>query len=189
MRTSYTTMTSPVGMLLLTAVPTGLTRVWFDKQDGQRRAGRAGTGTRADAEPGWVVSGGAGEASRVLEAARTQLEEYFAGVRTGFDLPLLPDGSAFQQQVWARLRQIPYGATISYSELARRVGDPSAVRAVGGANARNPIPIVVPCHRVIGADGSLTGFGGGIERKRWLLAHEGALPGAGVRDRLQGELL
>ena len=118
-----------------------------------------------------------------------QLEEYFAGARTGFDLELRPDGSPFQQRVWAQLREIPFGSTISYSELARQVGDPSAVRAVGGANARNPLPIVVPCHRVIGADGSLTGFGGGLERKRWLLAHEGALAAPPNQDPLQGDLL
>ena len=189
MTTTYITMASPVGELLLTAEPAGLTRVWFGRRDGQRRAGRAGTGMRADVEPGWVESAGTGVASGVLEAARAQLEEYFAGARTTFDLPLRPDGSSFQQQVWARLREIPFGTTISYSELARRVGDSSAVRAVGGANARNPLPIVVPCHRVIGADGSLTGFGGGIDRKRWLLAHEGALPAPLQRHRLQEELL
>ena len=182
MTTTYITRESPVGELLLTAEPAGLTRVWFDRRSG----GKAGW---ADLQPGWVRSDGNGAGSRVLEAVRAQLEEYFAGARTTFDVPLRPDGSSFQQQVWARLREIPFGTTISYSELARRVGDPSAVRAVGGANARNPLPIVVPCHRVIGADGSLTGFGGGIERKRWLLTHEGALPAPLERHRLQGELL
>ncbi|MGH7584656.1 MAG: methylated-DNA--[protein]-cysteine S-methyltransferase [Gemmatimonadales bacterium] len=183
MTTTYITMASPVGELLLTAGPTGLTRVWFDTRAGVQAGGRA------DVEPGWGRSAGSGPAAEVLAAAQTQLEEYFAGTRTRFNLPLRPDGSSFQQQVWARLREIPFGTTISYSELARRTGDPSAVRAVGGANARNPLPIVVPCHRVIGADGSLTGFGGGIERKRWLLTHEGALPAPLERRRLQGELL
>jgi methylated-DNA-[protein]-cysteine S-methyltransferase len=89
-----------------------------------------------------------------------------------FDLPLAPQGSDFQLGVWAQLRCIPYGATISYGELAQRVGDPSAARAVGAANGRNPLPIVVPCHRVIGADGSLTGFGGGLATKKFLLDHE-----------------
>ena len=183
MTTTYITMASPVGELLLTAGPTGLTRVWFEKRPG----GEAGGWT--DLQPGWAPSDGIGAAPRVLEAARAQLEEYFTGARTAFDLPLRPDGSSFQQRVWSRLREIPFGETISYTELARRVGDPSAVRAVGGANARNPLPIVVPCHRVIGADGSLTGFGGGIERKRWLLAHEGVLPVPLDRHHLQGELL
>lgn len=111
------------------------------------------------------------DAARVV-AARTQLEEYFAGKRQRFDLELLPIGTEFQRQVWAELARIPYGETISYGELAHRIGNAKAMRAVGLANGRNPIPIVVPCHRVIGANGSLTGFGGGIERKRWLLEHE-----------------
>jgi methylated-DNA-[protein]-cysteine S-methyltransferase len=103
------------------------------------------------------------------------LEEYFARARTTFDLPLDPSGTAFQRRVWDALRAIPYGATTSYGELARRLGDPRATRAVGTANGQNPIPIIVPCHRVIGAHGELTGFGGGLDRKRWLLEHEGAL--------------
>ena len=102
----------------------------------------------------------------------SQLGEYFAGERTRFDLALAPAGTRFQRAVWAALRTIPYGETRTYTEQAVAVGRPSAVRAVGAANGRNPIAIVVPCHRVVGADGSLTGFGGGIDRKRWLLAHE-----------------
>lgn len=105
------------------------------------------------------------------EAAR-QLREYFAGERTGFDLPLAPEGTAFQKAVWRKLEEIPYGETISYGELARRVGNPKASRAVGAANGQNPIPIVIPCHRVIGANGKLTGFGGGIPVKEALLALE-----------------
>lgn len=160
----YTTMPSPVGELLLTATEAGLTRVWFE----QHRHG-----TRALHE--WTRAEDAGgDAARVLDAARVQLEEYFAGARRAFDLPLAADGTPFQRRVWDALRGIPWGETISYIELARRVGDARAVRAVGGANGRNPVSIVVPCHRVIGADGSLTGFGGGTERKRWLLEHEGA---------------
>lgn len=108
--------------------------------------------------------------------ARRQLEEYFAGKRRAFDLVLAPRGTPFQRRVWNALREIPWGATWSYLELATRLGDPKATRAVGAANGRNPLPIVVPCHRVIGADGSLTGFGGGIDAKRWLLTHENALP-------------
>jgi len=101
-----------------------------------------------------------------------QLDEYFDGVRTSFDLPLRLHGTPFQVEVWEQLRRIPYGETISYGELARRVARPEAARAVGAANGQNPIAIVVPCHRVIGADGSLTGFGGGLDWKRWLLARE-----------------
>ena len=100
---------------------------------------------------------------------------YFARARTAFDLPLDPPGTAFQRRVWSALRTIPYGTTVSYGELARRLGDVRATRAVGAANGKNPIPIIVPCHRVIGARGELTGFGGGLDRKRWLLEHEGAL--------------
>lgn len=110
----------------------------------------------------------------VLKEARRQLEEYFAGVRTEFDLPLAPRGTPFQLRVWEQLRLIPYGSTTSYGELASRLGDRNASRAVGLANGRNPIPIVVPCHRVIGADGSLTGFSGGVDTKRRLLELEAA---------------
>jgi len=105
----------------------------------------------------------------VLEAAAEQLREYFAGERTAFDLPLTLDGTPFQQQAWRALADIPYGETVSYGEQARRIGKPEAIRAIGAANGRNPIAIVLPCHRVIGADGSLTGFGGGLETKRRLL--------------------
>jgi methylated-DNA-[protein]-cysteine S-methyltransferase len=108
----------------------------------------------------------------VLAAAREQLDAYFDTRLTRFDLPLEARGTEFQRRVWESLRVIPFGETISYAELARRIESPKAVRAVGAANGRNPLMIIVPCHRVIGADGSLTGFGGGIERKRWLLDHE-----------------
>lgn len=106
----------------------------------------------------------------------TQLGEYFAGARQEFDVWLAPRGTEFQRAVWQELARIPYGQTISYGELARRLGKPGAVRAVGRANGSNPIPIVLPCHRVIGADGSLTGYGGGLERKLALLRLEGARP-------------
>lgn len=109
----------------------------------------------------------------ILARAADQLGEYFAGERTEFELELdSAEGTAFQRRVWAALREIPYGETISYGELARRIGRPTAVRAVGRANGRNPISIVVPCHRVIGAGGKLTGYGGGLERKQMLLALE-----------------
>ena len=109
---------------------------------------------------------------------RAQLDAYFAGERRAFDLPLAADGTPFQRDVWAALVAIPYGATTSYGELARAIGRPAAVRAVGAANGANPIAIVVPCHRVIGKDGTLTGYGGGLPRKRLLLALEARVAGA-----------
>ncbi|HEY4022585.1 MAG TPA: methylated-DNA--[protein]-cysteine S-methyltransferase [Pseudonocardiaceae bacterium] len=107
-----------------------------------------------------------------FDLVRTQLAEYFAGERTEFDLPLAMAGTEFQRSVWAALREIPYGDTVSYGQLADRLGNPNASRAVGLANGRNPIGIIVPCHRVVGSTGDLTGYGGGIERKRALLAFE-----------------
>jgi methylated-DNA-[protein]-cysteine S-methyltransferase len=124
-------------------------------------------GIAARPEPEWI------ESSRgVVGQAVRQLKEYFAGKRADFDLPLAPEGTSFQRSVWERLREIPYGETISYGELAKRVGNPKASRAVGAANGCNPIPIVIPCHRVIGANGKLTGFGGGLPTKEKLLALE-----------------
>jgi methylated-DNA-[protein]-cysteine S-methyltransferase len=108
----------------------------------------------------------------VLVSTARQLDEYFAGTRQEFDLPLDPVGTAFQRQAWAVLRTIPFGERISYGEQARRLGDAHKARAAGAANGRNPISIVVPCHRVVGADGSLTGFAAGTDRKAWLLDHE-----------------
>ncbi len=108
----------------------------------------------------------------LLQQAAAQLAEYFAGERQTFDLPLAAAGTVFQQQVWQQLRQIPFGQTQSYGELAQQLGNKNAMRAVGAANGRNPIAIIVPCHRVIGADGKLTGYAGGLERKIWLLQHE-----------------
>jgi methylated-DNA-[protein]-cysteine S-methyltransferase len=139
---------TPVGPLHLTAADGSLT--------GLRFGGGPCTGERADDDP-------------VLVAVVAQLTEYFAGARRAFTVPLAPVGTAFQMAVWEQLRLIPYGTTTSYGELARRLGSPDASRAVGLANGRNPIAIVVPCHRVIGADGSLTGFGGGMAAKRALL--------------------
>ena len=112
----------------------------------------------------------------VIEATEAQLAEYFAGERQDFDLPLAPEGTAFQKSVWHALEAIPFGELRSYRDIAEEIGNPAAVRAVGAANGRNPLPIVVPCHRVIGADGSLTGFGGGLDLKRQLLELEGSLP-------------
>lgn len=156
----YEMMESPVGPLLLAGNREGLSRIVFPI-DG--RAASPGAGWR--------------RGSPALSEAIRQLGEYFDGERTEFDLPLAPDGTEFQRRVWQELRRIPYGRTISYGELARRVGNPRASRAVGAANGKNPISIVVPCHRVIGADGSLTGFGGGLPVKRRLLQLEGSCPG------------
>ena len=142
---------SPLGALLLVASATGLRRVEFT--DGKRRG---------------VVP----PDNEHLVAATRQLEEYFAGRRREFDLGLEPQGTAFQLAAWNVLRTIPYGSTITYGEQAMAMGKPSAVRAVGGANGRNPLAIVVPCHRVIGAGGKLTGYASGVDRKAWLLERE-----------------
>jgi methylated-DNA-[protein]-cysteine S-methyltransferase len=112
-----------------------------------------------------------------LGLARGQLQEYFAGTRLEFDLPLRVTGTSVQKDVWQALRRIPYGQTRSYGAIAAEIGNPKASRAVGAANGRNPISIIVPCHRVIGANGALTGFGGGVERKEWLLRHESRMSG------------
>ena len=151
----YDNLPTPVGRLRLVADREGLREVWFESGRHQR-----------EPAPGWSHS------PQSLAFARTQLEEYFAGTRCAFDLPLHPLGTPFQLAVWEELGRIPYGEPISYGELARRIGHPQAVRAVGAANGRNPLPIVLPCHRVIGANGSLTGFGGGLPTKRFLLAME-----------------
>src|SRR5713101_4487980 len=159
----FTRFPSPVGELILTASDSALTGVYFPTS----RHGPPPT-----AKAGWLEDDGKG---LILSRARQQLAEYFARARMTFDLPLAAAGSEFEHRVWDALVTIPFGATTSYGEIARRLGDARNARAVGAANAKNPIPIVVPCHRVIGANGDLTGFGGGIERKRWLLEHEGAL--------------
>jgi len=148
----WDTMASPIGTLLLTGTQEGLTGIYME----------TGAATAA------AVQSAVRDTTRFTEVKR-QLKEYFDGTRRTFDLTLLPEGTAFQKMVWDALRDIPYGTTISYQELANRIGAEKAVRAVGAANGANPIPIIIPCHRVIGADGSLTGYGGGIERKRWLL--------------------
>jgi methylated-DNA-[protein]-cysteine S-methyltransferase len=114
----------------------------------------------------------AGKGEGACARAVRQLEEYFRGQRRRFDLELAPDGTDFERRVWDEVRRIPFGATDTYGEIARRLGEPDAARAVGVANARNPIAIVIPCHRVIGADGDLTGYAGGLDRKRWLLDME-----------------
>ena len=151
----YDYLDSPIGRLLLAADEQGLRYIGFE-------LGR---------HPVWV--GDDWQRDRAaLHAARAQLDAYFAGELRQFDLPLAARGSEFDLRVWTELRRIEYAATLSYGELARRVGDPLAARAVGAANGRNPLPMVVPCHRVIGANGSLTGFGGGLATKKFLLEHE-----------------
>ena len=160
--TAYDTIDSPIGELLLTAEGGALTRLHFSP---------------FDIDPAWEH-----DPAALVEPTR-QLREYFAGERTEFELDLGPAGTAFQRSVWDRLVTIPYGETTTYGELARELGDPRKVRAVGTANGRNPIAIVVPCHRVIGADGSLVGFGGGLERKRILLDLEAEVA-AGFRATL-----
>jgi len=124
----------------------------------------------------WTSDGLDGESCPVLDEAAEQLAAYFDGELTSFDLPLDLDGTEFQRRCWLALATIPYGQTVSYGEQARRLGlGPDSARAVGSANGSNPVPVVLPCHRVVGADGSLTGFGGGLPLKRFLLEHEGAL--------------
>ncbi|MBM7113629.1 methylated-DNA--[protein]-cysteine S-methyltransferase [Archangium primigenium] len=150
-----TTLASPVGPLRLFATAEALTAVYLENH----RHARALTATPHEALP-------------VLRAAGTQLAQYFAGERQGFELPLAPEGTPFQHAVWAALREIPWGHTWSYAQLARHLGRDGAARAVGSANARNPLSILVPCHRVVGASGSLTGYAGGLAAKQWLLAHE-----------------
>jgi methylated-DNA-[protein]-cysteine S-methyltransferase len=155
----YTELDSPIGELLLLGDGRSLHGLYMQE-------GRTGI----EVSPTWKRS------VDPFAAVRKQLDEYFAGRRTTFDVPLRMAGTAFQRRVWSELQEIPYGQSISYSELARRIGIPSASRAVGTANGLNPIAVIVPCHRVIGADGSLTGYGGGLERKRLLLDLEaGAL--------------
>ncbi|MFL5870805.1 MAG: methylated-DNA--[protein]-cysteine S-methyltransferase [Solirubrobacterales bacterium] len=151
---------SPVGDLLLVGDGSALTGLHMQEGPGRR-------------EP----PGERRPAARPFAAAREQLAEYFAGRRTRFDLPLAAAGTPFQRRVWAALEQIPFGETAAYGELATRLGAPAAARAVGAANGRNPISIVVPCHRLVGRGGALTGYGGGIERKRFLLALEAGASG------------
>ncbi|KDM93298.1 methylated-DNA--[protein]-cysteine S-methyltransferase [Photobacterium galatheae] len=141
---------TPIGWLAVVADATAIVTIEFDAQ------------TKPD-----DVS------NTVTQAGVQQLQEYFQGLRTTFDLPLKMPGTQFQQQVWRTLIAVPFGVTCSYSDIATRIDRPKAVRAVGAANGKNPIPIVVPCHRIIGSSGTLTGYAGGLDKKQWLLAHEG----------------
>lgn len=154
-QTLFTTLDSPVGELLLLGDGDALTGLFFAEH--ARGPARGAHGERRP---------------EAFATVAEQLEAYFAGRLTAFDLPLAPAGTPFQRDVWRALRAVPYGETTTYGELARRAGRPGAARAVGTANARNPISIVTPCHRVVGASGALTGYAGGLERKRALLALE-----------------
>ena|ERR1700722_688484 len=153
----YKMMSSPMGELRLIASDVGLAALVWKVH-------------RHEALPGETLEHHPQHS--ILLESELQLNEYFAGKRTEFTLPLDLRGTPFQQRVWTELQRIPYGETCSYLDVARKLGDEKATRAVGAANGRNPVSIIVPCHRVIGANGSLTGYGGGMERKRWLLAHE-----------------
>jgi methylated-DNA-[protein]-cysteine S-methyltransferase len=153
---------SPIGPLRLLADDDGLRGVYMRRH------------VREPAPCGPIEVGELPE-HPILRAAAEQLHEYFAGARRTFDLPLAGVGTDFQRRVWQALLEIDFGQTCSYGDIARRIGQPSASRAVGAANGRNPISIIVPCHRVIGSNGSLTGYGGGEGNKRWLLAHEARL--------------
>lgn len=156
MDVTYRYLATPIGELLLAGTRAGLLRIEF----------ASGTSRRGP-DPAWRRD------DRCLEDAANQLRDYFAGARREFDLALDPRGTDFQLRTWRALRDIPFGATATYADIARAIGKPQAARAVGAANGRNPLPIVVPCHRVIGSDGSLTGFGGGTDVKRALLQLEG----------------
>lgn len=162
--TVQTSVPSPLGTILIAATARGLTGLWFTENQRYLPSERAGSSA-------WPED----PAHPILKQAGEQLDEYFAGQRSHFDLPLdLACGTGFQQAVWQALLDIAPGQTISYGELSRRIGKPAAVRAVGGAIGRNPVSIIVPCHRVMGSNGSLTGYGGGLERKTALLRLEGA---------------
>lgn len=170
---SYSVIDTSIGPLLLAGSAQGLHRILFAD----------GNGAAASAPAAWSRDDGA------LWEAAGQLRAYLAGARARFDLPLVLEGTEFQKSVWRRLEAIPRGRTMSYGALAASLGRPNASRAVGAANGRNPLPIVLPCHRVIGTDGSLTGFGGGIALKRRLLELEGVSLGPVLRSDEQPRLL
>lgn len=157
MTTYYTNIESPLGRLLILGDGDFVTGLYLPDHKGW-----------SGLDPAW-------ERTEVpFREVRKQLDEYFAGKRREFDVPLKPAGTPFQQRVWSELVKIPYGNTLTYIELARRIGQPTASRAVGNANGRNPVSIIVPCHRVVGGNGKLTGYAGGLDKKEWLLNHERA---------------
>src|SRR5262245_62983843 len=166
-----TSLKTPIGVLYVAANGKGVTAIEFPRTGGTRPSRHAASRSReGDLEAADAPVRAA--ARRHLEAAVRQLREYFAGEREGFDLDLFMTGTDFEAKVWKRLARIPHGETCTYAEIAHAVGAPGAARAAGAAIGKNPVPIVVPCHRVVGANGSLTGFGGGLGRKKWLLEHE-----------------
>ena len=166
--TVHTRVQSPLGTILIAATVKGLTGLWFTENQRYLPAQVAGPGA-------WPEDAG----HPVLKQVSLQLAEYFAGQRSHFDVPLdLRCGTAFQQSVWQALLKIELGETLSYGDVSQRIGNPAAVRAVGGAVGRNPVSIIVPCHRVVGSNGTLTGYGGGLDRKTALLRLEGVLEGA-----------
>jgi methylated-DNA-[protein]-cysteine S-methyltransferase len=158
---------TPIGPLTLVASSRGLRAVLWSLDDASRVPGVAldETPSRSDEAP-------PGTERAIVEQAAGELEEYLEGTRRSFEVPLDPVGTAFQRRAWAALRTIPYGETVTYGEQAERLGDRRKARAVGAANGRNPISIIVPCHRVVGSNGALTGFAGGLDVKAWLLDHE-----------------
>lgn len=158
-------LNSPIGWLKISASQDGVTAIDFDSPPANKHPDTPNTHSQQCA---------------------IELEEYFSGSRQYFTVPLTPQGTTFQLNVWCALQKIPFGETCSYLDIANAISNPKAVRAVGGANGRNPIPIIIPCHRVIGRDGTLVGFSGGMEKKIWLLQHEGVLESNTVAP--QGEL-
>ena len=169
--TAQRVMATPIGPLTLVADEIGLRAVTWPDEDGSR-VGLAGRLKEAPAGDRGSDVPPNSRAEAVLDAAERQLVEYFEGGRSNFDLPMHLVGTEFQQEAWRALAKIPFGQTISYGEQAARLGRPKAVRAVGSANGRNPLSVVLPCHRVVGANGDLTGFAAGLDTKRWLLDHE-----------------
>ena len=143
---------SPLGWLAISSNGSAITKIQFVQEAGEEDT-----------------------PDQVINQTIEQLNEFFAGQRHTFDLPLAPEGTEFEQKVWEQLQHIPYGATVTYGDISRKLGDPNLMRAVGRANGKNPISIVIPCHRVIGSDNKLTGYAGGLPNKEWLLRHEGAL--------------
>lgn len=152
-QTQFAIMNTPIGSLLIAENPSGVSAIIFDADS-------------FSIPDSWI------QVEQLSSEVIKQVQQYFNGERYEFDLPLAPEGTSFQLEVWRALEKIPYGETISYLDLAKRIGKPAAVRAVGAANGANPLPIVIPCHRVIGHNGKLTGYGGGLDKKQYLLSME-----------------
>jgi methylated-DNA-[protein]-cysteine S-methyltransferase len=167
--TCFSYYSSPVGELLLTSNGAALTGLHLPRSDGS---------------PAPFPDPAIRQEDSAFREVRRQLDAYFAGEQRAFDLPFLTAGTPFQRLAWEELARIPFGTTISYAEQARRIGRPGASRAVGAANGRNPIALILPCHRVIGADGTLTGYGGGLDLKAWLLWHEATILGGAATSDL-----